>query len=299
MSASAPLAQLHRHTAGSRKRWWVEVGWRYIIGIVMVLIVGVPVLYIIGVSLDPSGSTTASSVFPSKITFDNYAALLGGDKGPFGRWYLNTLIVCLVVTVLQILCSALAAYAFSRLRFTGRRVGILALLLIMMFPNVLAIIALYSMFTQLGEAFPIFGLSTIAGYVLCLMGGALGQVWLVKGTLDSIPQSLDEAAIIDGASHFQVFSRILFPILIPIIATTAMLAFVGIISEFIIGSMFLKSADSMTLAVGLYGLLQGDKTGNYGVFAAGAVMVSVPVVVLFLFLQRYIVGGAVAGAVKG
>ena len=227
---SAPATQMRRHTAGSRKRWWVEVGWRYIVGIVMVLIVGVPVLYIIGVSLDPQGSTTASSILPSKITLDNYTTLLGGSKGPFGRWYLNTLIVCLLVTVLQILCSALAAYAFSRLRFTGRRVGILALLLIMMFPNVLAIIALYSMFTQLGEAFPIFGLSTIAGYVLCLMGGALGQVWLVKGTLDAIPQSLDEAAIIDGASHFQVFSRILFPILIPIIATTAMLAFVWIIS---------------------------------------------------------------------
>ncbi|MDR2381925.1 MAG: sugar ABC transporter permease [Bifidobacteriaceae bacterium] len=282
-----------------RQRWWVDVGWRYIVGIVMVLIVGVPVLYIVGVSLDPRGSATGSSVFPSDITFDNYATLLGGTKGPFLRWYLNTLIVCLVVTVLQIACSSLAAYAFSRLRFTGRRVGILALLLIMMFPNILAIIALYSMFTQLGEAFPIFGLSTIAGYVLCLMGGALGQVWLVKGTLDSIPQSLDEAAIIDGASHFQVFSKILFPVLIPIIATTAMLAFVGIISEFIIGSMFLKSADSMTLAVGLYGLLQGDQSANYGVFAAGAVMVSVPVVVLFLFLQRYIVGGAVAGAVKG
>ncbi|MDR2379033.1 MAG: sugar ABC transporter permease [Bifidobacteriaceae bacterium] len=288
-----------RHTAAGRKRWWVDVGWRYIVGIVMVLIVGVPVLYIVGVSLDPRGSTTGSSVFPSDITFDNYSTLLSGAKGPFLRWYLNTLIVCLFVTVLQILCSSLAAYAFSRLRFTGRRVGILALLLIMMFPNILAIIALYSMFTQLGEAFPVFGLSTIAGYVLCLMGGALGQVWLVKGTLDSIPQSLDEAAIIDGASHFQVFWLILFPVLIPIIATTAMLAFVGIISEFIIGSMFLKSADSMTLAVGLYGLLQGDKSGNYGVFAAGAVMVSVPVVVLFLFLQRYIVGGAVAGAVKG
>ncbi|MDR0415817.1 MAG: ABC transporter permease subunit, partial [Propionibacteriaceae bacterium] len=108
-----------------------------------------------------------------------------------------------------------------------------------------------------------------------------------------------EAAIIDGASHFQVFSRILFPVLIPIIATTAMLAFVGVISEFILGSMFLKSGESMTLAVGLYGLLQGDKTANYGVFAAGAVMVSVPVVVLFLFLQKYIVGGATSGAVKG
>ncbi len=292
----AKKQSLHHLSGG---RWAKEVGWRYIVAIVALVFAAFPILYIIGVSLDPLGSTTASSLLPSSISLSNYEALLGGSKGPFLRWYLNTIIVCVLVTVIQILCSSLAAYAFSRLRFKGRRMGILALLLIMMFPNMLALIALYTMFTDLGQVYPAIRLSTMAGYILALLGGSLGQVWLIKGTLDSIPKSLDEAAIIDGASHFQVFWMILFPVLIPIIATTAMLAFVGVISEFIIGSIFLVDDANKTLAVGLYGLLQGDKSANYGVFAAGAVMVSVPVIVLFQFLQKYIVGDATSGAVKG
>jgi arabinogalactan oligomer/maltooligosaccharide transport system permease protein len=295
MLANRGAAQ-HHLTGG---RWFREVGWRYIVAVVALVFAAFPIVFIIGVSFDPRGSTTASSILPSSISLSNYQTLLGGAKGPFLRWYLNTIIVCLLVTALQLACSALAAYAFSRLRFRGRRGGILLVLLIMMFPNFLAMTALYSMFTDLGTVFPAIRLSTLAGYILALMGGSLGQVWLIKGTLDSIPKSLDEAAIIDGASHFQVFRLILLPILVPIIATTAMLAFVGTISEFMIGSLFLVDNDTKTLAVGLYGLLQGDKSANYGVFAAGAVMVSVPVIILFQVLQRYIVGGATSGAVKG
>jgi arabinogalactan oligomer/maltooligosaccharide transport system permease protein len=282
-----------------QKRWFIEVGWRYLVGIVVMVFALFPIVYVIGVSLNPIGSVTGAQIIPDNPTLGNYEALFRGDKGPFGRWYMNTIIVCAVVTIIQITVSALAAFAFSRMRFKGRRAGLLSLLLIMMFPNMLAMIAIYTMFSQLGEAFPAIGLSTILGYVIALLGGSLGQIWLVKGALDAIPKELDEAAIIDGANHWQLFWRVLLPTLVPILATTAMLAFVGVISEVMIGSQFLRTQDSQTLAVGLYGMLSGDKSANFGIFAAGAVLVAAPVIALFQFLQKYIVGGATAGAVKG
>ena len=132
-----------------------------------------------------------------------------------------------------------------------------------------------------------------------LLGGSLGQVWLIKGFFDTVPKELDEAAIIDGCSHWQVFTKILLPTLTPILATTILLALVGVLSEFLLGSIFLTSNDTKTLAVGLYGMLEGDRSNNLGVFAAGSVMIMVPVIILYQFLQRYIVGGSTAGAVKG
>ncbi|MDR1265708.1 MAG: sugar ABC transporter permease [Propionibacteriaceae bacterium] len=294
-----PTSPKHKSSAQHRRRWWTEVGWRYIVGAVMLVFAGFPILYVIGTSLNPVGSVTAGSIIPKTLTLSNYTTLFSGQKGPFWRWYLNTLIVCAFTAVTQIVASTLAAYAFSRLRFKGRRGGMLFLLLIMMFPNILSMIAIYTIFTQLGQVFPGIGLSTVLGYCIALTGGALGQVWLIKGTLDTVPKELDEAAIIDGATHFQVFSQILLPTLVPIIAVTTLLGFVGVISEFLIGTIFLTDNNSKTLAVGLYGMLTTDKSNNFGIFAAGAVLVAVPVIALFQFLQKYIVGGSTSGAVKG
>lgn len=282
-----------------RRRLLREVWWRHAIGIVMIILCVIPILYILSASLNPQGTLVTTSLIPAEISLVNYRELLAGDYGPFTSWYRNTIIVCTLVAALHIVCSLLSAYAFSRMRFAGRRFGLLALLLIMMFPQVLSMIAIYTMFTDLGTVVPAVGLNTIAGYSLAMMGGALGQVWLIKGTFDTIPRELDEAAILDGCSHWQVFWRILLPSLKPIIATTLLLAFVGVISEFIIGSLFLTNAESKTLAVGLYGLLLADRGANLGAFAAGAVLTMIPVIVLFQYLQRYIVGGVTAGAVKG
>ena len=151
----------------------------------------------------------------------------------------------------------------------------------------------------MSQILPGIGLNTLNGYCLALMGGSLGQVWLIKGTFDTIPKELDEAAIIDGCTHWQVFRIILLPTLKPILATTFLLSFVGIISDFLLGSILLTDNSKKTLAVGLYGLLSGDRSNNLGLFAAGAVLTMIPVIALFQFLQHYIVGGATAGAVKG
>ena len=277
-----------------------EVGWRYAVAVVALVFAAFPIVYVLSASLNPLGSVASTRILPvNGVSLVHYQSLFDGSIGPFGRWYVNTLILCTVAATVQISCSVLAAYAFSRLRFRGRRGGLLTLMLIMMFPNVLAMIAIYSMFSDLGRIIPQLGLSTVAGYCLAMTGGALGQVWLIKGTLDTVPRSLDEAARIDGAGHFTVFARIMLPIMRPIIATTTLLGFVGVISEFLIGSLFLTDPRSKTLAVGLFGLLENDRSANLGVFAAGAVLTMIPVILLFQYLQRYIVGDATSGAVKG
>lgn len=294
-TTDAPRAQ-NRMPFG---RWFGEIGWRHVVGILAIAFAAFPVLYVISASFNPLGTVASTKLIPTTFSLKNYETLLSGAKGPFLRWYLNTIIVCAVVAAMQIFFSVLAAYAFSRFRFKGRRGGLLALLLIMMFPTTLSMIAIYNMISQIGDVLPALGLNTLTGYCVALMGGALGQVWLIKGTFDTIPRELDEAAILDGCSHWQVFYKILLPSLKPILATTFLLAFVGIISEFLLGSIFLTDDSNKTLAVGLYGMLSGDRSNNLGLFAAGAVLTMLPVIALFQYLQKYIVGGATAGAVKG
>ena len=287
----------HRMPAG---RWFAEIGWRHVVGVLAIAFAVFPILFVLSASVNPSGSLSSANLLPtSGVTFEHYAAMLGGERANFLRWYLNTIIVCGVVATGQVFLSLLAAYAFSRLRFRGRRGGMLAVLLIMMFPAILSMIAVYTMIADLGEAVPVLGLNTLAGYIAVLMGGAFGQVWLIKGFFDTIPASLDEAAILDGATHWQTFTRILVPSMTPILATTLLLALVGSMSEFLIGSIFLTDDSKKTLAVGMYGMFSSDRSNNLGVFAAGSVMVMIPVILLYQFLQRFIVGGSTAGAVKG
>ena len=288
-----------RDTRLRGRRWWREVGWRHIGGAIAVVFAVVPVLYVISAAFNPLGTVVSTGVIPTRFSLVHFEALFTDPSRPFARWLLNTLVVCVVVTGAQVFCSALAAYAFSRFRFRGRRGGLLTLLLIQMFPQFLAIIALFTMFTEIGEVVPALGLNTILGYSLVLMGGALGQVWLIKGFFDSIPKELDEAAVMDGASHAAVYFRIILPLVRPILAVTGLLAFVGVIGEFLMASIFLTDNQVKTLAVGLYGIIESDRSNNLGVFAAGALMTALPVVLLFQYLQRYIVGGLTAGSVKG
>lgn len=280
-------------------RWFLEVGWRHLVGIGAMVFAAIPILYVISASLNPLGTVSSTSVIPTQFSFVHFETLLSGARGNFLRWALNTVIVCAAVSFTQIFLSLLASYAFSRMRFKGRRGGLLALLLVMMFPAILSMIAVYTMIADLGQAIPFLGLNSLPGYIIVMLGGSLGQVWLIKGFFDTVPKELDEAAIIDGASHWQVFWHILVPTLTPILATTFVLSLVGVMSDFLLGSIFLTDDSKKTLAVGLYGMLQGDRSNNLGIFAAGAVMTMVPVIALYQFLQKYIVGGSTAGAVKG
>jgi arabinogalactan oligomer/maltooligosaccharide transport system permease protein len=281
------------------RRWFAEVGWRHIAGVIALVWALFPVSYIVSAAFNPLGNVVTTGIIPSQFDTVNFEALFSTPSIPFTTWYRNTLIVCVVVTFVQLFCSALGAYAFSRFRFKGRRGGLMTLLLIQLFPQFLAAVAIFTMISNLGEVVPQLGLNTLLGYILVLTGGALGQVWLIKGFFDTIPISLDEAAKVDGAGHAQTFFQIILPLVRPILAVSGLLVFVAVVSEFLLASILLTDQTVKTLAVGLYGLIDADRSNNLGVFAAGALLTAIPVVLLFLFLQRYIVGGITAGGVKG
>lgn len=298
-TGGGPSGQVVHDVRLTGRRWWQEVGWRHIVGLLALAYALIPIVYILSASFNPIGSVSSTSVIPSDFSLVNYQSLFDNPSRPFPRWFANTLLVASVVVVGQVFCSSLAAYAFSRFRFQGRRGGLLTLLLIQMFPQFLATVALFQLFTTVGEVMPAIGLDTLLGYILLLMGGALGQVWLIKGFFDSVPKELDEAAKIDGAGHAQVYFKIILPLVRPIIAVTSLLALVGVMGEFLLASIFLRATPNKTLAVGLYGVLDADRSNNLGWFAAAAVLTAIPVVLLFQYLQKYIVGGITAGAVKG
>jgi arabinogalactan oligomer/maltooligosaccharide transport system permease protein len=278
--------------------WFRRVGWRHLVGLLAILFSLFPIVFVLSAALNPLGTLSSSQLIPTGASFENFRRVLLDTSFPL--WLANSLIIGLLSAALSVFVSACAAFAFSRFRFTGRRSGLLAVLLVQMFPALLAIVALYLMFATIGDYWPAIGFNTRWGLLLLYMGGALGaSTWLMKGFFDTIPKDLDESAKVDGASHAQIFFGIILPLVAPILAVTGLLGFIGAVNEFMIASIFLTEDSSKTAAVGLYGLVSEERNNNFGVFAAGALLLAIPIVALFQFLQRYIVGGLTAGAVKG
>ncbi|MFI7301732.1 sugar ABC transporter permease [Micromonospora aurantiaca] len=291
-------APTRRPARGSRGRWFTQVGWRHLVGLVAVAFSLFPILFVISAAFNPLGTLSSTELLPTGASLENFTNLF--DNTAFGHWFLNSLLLAGVASFASIFLSSLAAYAFSRMRFAGRRVGLLALLLIQMFPQFLAIVAIFLIFTTLTDLYPAIGFNTPWGLFLLYMGGALGaNTWLMKGFFDTLPKELDESATMDGASHVQVFFRIMLPLVAPILAVTGLLAFIGSINEFIIANVFLTEPESKTLAVGMFGLVAGERNNNFGMFAAGTLLTAIPTVLVFQLLQRYIVSGLTSGAVKG
>jgi arabinogalactan oligomer/maltooligosaccharide transport system permease protein len=279
-------------------RWLSRVGWRHAVGLLAVAFSLFPILFVVSAALNPLGTLSSTALVPDGASLGNVTRLLS-DTG-FVRWFGNTVLVAGLAAAASVFLSGLAAYAFSRMRFAGRRVGLLALLLIQMFPQFLAIVAIFLMFSVITDLWPPIGFNTPWGLILLYLGGALGvNTWLMKGFFDTVPRELDESATMDGATHAQVFFRILVPLVAPILAVTGLLAFIGTVNEFLIANVFLTDTDAKTLSVGMYGLVAGERNNNFGMFCAGTLLTAVPTVVVFQYLQRYIVGGLTAGAVKG
>ncbi|MFI7250483.1 sugar ABC transporter permease [Micromonospora chalcea] len=296
--AETPTAAPRKPARRSRARWFAQVGWRHVVGVLAVAFSLFPILFVISAALNPLGTLSSTELLPTGASLENFTNLF--DRTAFGHWFLNSLLLAGVASFASIFLSSLAAYAFSRMRFAGRRVGLLALLLIQMFPQFLAIVAIFLIFTTLTDLYPSIGFNTPWGLFLLYMGGALGaNTWLMKGFFDTLPKELDESATMDGASHVQVFFRIMLPLVAPILAVTGLLAFIGSINEFIIANVFLTEPEAKTLAVGMYGLVAGERNNNFGMFAAGTLLTAIPTVLVFQLLQRYIVSGLTSGAVKG
>jgi len=283
-----------------------------------------PVFFIVLSAFNPTGTLRFSADSLSGATpqqlFGNFDALVNNPSGlyPFWTWIRNSLIVAVTSTVLTVLIASLSAYSFSRFRFYGRRTLLLGVLLIQVFPNILAIVAIFLMMDQIKnlataipEALPflagldwswlaLFGLNSLGGLILIYLGGAMGvNVWLMKGFFDTIPREIDESAMVDGATHWQTFWLLIFPLVRPILAVVGVLAFIGTFNEFVMARLILRDKESWTLMVGLFNFINADFNRDWGKFAAGALLASIPVVAVYLSLQRQIVGGLTSGAVKG
>jgi arabinogalactan oligomer / maltooligosaccharide transport system permease protein len=278
--------------------WWRQVGWRHLVAWVALFFGLFPIVFLVSAALNPLGTLSTAQLIPTGASLENFAKLF--DDTEYVAWYWNTMVIALLAGALSMFMSACAAYAYSRFRFRGRRLGLLSLLLIQMFPQFLAIVTLYLMFSTISDYYPRIGFNTSWSLILLYLGGALGvNTWLMKGFLDTIPKDLDESARVDGATHAQIFFGIILPLITPILAVTGLLGFIAYVNEFLIANVFLTDPEAKTLAVGLWGLVAGERNNNFGVFAAGAVLAAIPTVALFQILQRFIVGGLTTGAVKG
>lgn len=215
------------------------------------------------------------------------------------KWIMNSVIVSLSVAIIITSVTALAAYPFSRMRFKGRKYGIMSLLLIQMFPAIMYMIAIYTFLSFAGKYIPGFGLSKLSGLIFAYLGGIAYNMYLIKGYYDTIPDSLEEAALIDGATRWQTFVKIVLPLASPILAVIVILTFMGTFNEFVLARIILQDVKQYTYAIGLYTFSTGPFETQWGLFTAAAMIGMVPMVILFLLMQKYIVGGLVKGAVKG
>ncbi|MFK5582440.1 sugar ABC transporter permease [Serinicoccus sp. LYQ131] len=300
------MTQTQTQTAPSRastvpvgKRRRSGLWWRHALAVVALIWALFPVLFILSAALNPAGTLSAASPIPQQFSLKNFTDLFTSTTFPFWTWFRNSLIVAGLGTVFQVFIGAAAAYAFSRLRWSGRRAGLMALLLAQMFPALLAFPALYVMFVRLGEVLPGIGLNTLWGLLLVYLGGAMGaNVWLLKGYFDTIPTSMDEAAKMDGASHARIFFTMTLRLVAPILATVGILAFVMLWGEFLLASIFLLDQDQRTLGIGLYSLNMADRNSYFGMFCAGALVASIPPVLVYLGLQKQLIGGLTSGSVK-
>ncbi len=265
--------------------------------IVAVAVVLYPVILVCKTAFAPGSQLglTASPI-PDGISTEHFRDLFGQEAGGellFLRHAANSLIVAILTTIVGVALSTTAAYALSRFRFPGRKAGLSMFLVVQMFPATLLLLPLYVILNNLGL------LNSIAGLVLVYATTAIPFcVWTLKGYFDSLPRELEEAARIDGASQWMIFRKIILPLARPGIAVTALFSFMTAWNEFIMASTFMTNQNRYTLPV----LIQQsvtEHTADYGLFAAGAVVTSIPVMIAFYVLQRYLVGGLTAGAVKG
>jgi arabinogalactan oligomer / maltooligosaccharide transport system permease protein len=234
----------------------------------------------------------AITPWPAEFSMRNFVDVLA--QQPFLRWMLNSAIVAALTTVLGVFLACTAAYAFSRFQFPGRRAGMMSFLVSQMFPGTLLLVPIYIIITQwlgLGNSF--------IGLVLVYSVTAIPFcVWMLKGYFDTIPIEIEESAIMDGASRQVIFFRIILPLAKPAVAVTALFSFMTAWNEFILAATFLEEEIKYTAPVGLR-FFVGGFASQWGYFAAGSIIISIPVVVLFLYLQKYLVSGLTAGGVKG
>ena len=280
--------------------WFKDYGWRHLIGLIFVTFAIYPILFVLTNSFADFANLSNSKLIPSGLTLKHYRLLSGDPLVPYFTWLFNTYKVAFIASIFNVFLGTLAAFAFSRLQFKGRRAGLLTLVIVQMFPSFLAFVAIYLLFFQINDVAPFMGLGTHLGLILVYLGGSIGfNSWLIKGFMDTISPSLDEAAKIDGATDYQIFSKIIAPLSRPILVVIFVITFIGIYSDFILAAIFLKDKNLWTVAVGINTVFVDDFSADWGVIAASSVIAATPIATLFIFFQKQITGGLTAGSVKG
>ena len=284
--ASQPMSRKTKNT--------LELVVMYAVVAVMFVIILYPLLWAFGMSLNPSSNLYGASIIPENWSFVHYEWLFTNPRSNYLTWYKNTFIVSLSVASLGTLLVSFTAYAFSRYRFKGRTYGLYAFLLLQMFPVLMAMVALYILLNTIGL------LDSLIGLIIIYIGGNIPMnAFLVKGYFDTLPKELDESAKMDGAGHFRIFFQILLPLAKPILAVVALFNFMNPFMDFILPRIILRSPENYTLALGLFNFVNDQFSNNFTRFAAGAILIAVPIATVYLFLQKYLISGLSAGATKG
>ncbi|CDQ19185.1 sugar ABC transporter permease [Halobacillus karajensis] len=266
----------------------------YIVILAMITIILYPILWIVGSSFNPGNSLSGSSIIPENATLKHYKELFDREQSDYLLWYWNTIKICILTMLFSVALVSMTAYSFSRFRFIGRKNGLMTFLILQMIPNFAALIAIYALANLTGL------LDTHLALILVYTGGAIPMnTYLMKGYLDTIPKELDESARMDGAGNFRIFWQIVMPLAKPMIAVISLFTFITPFTDFILARILLRTEEKFTLAVGLYELI-ADQFGNeFTLFAAGSVLIAIPISLLFLSLQKYFVSGLTAGGTKG
>ncbi len=291
---------------GKGFRWRVAVAHLGLVAFCAVILF--PLLMIVSISLRP-GNFATGEIIPRQVSLEHWKLALGipyqaADGSlveppfPVLRWLWNSAKIAGLSAFCIVAISTTAAYAFARMQFRLKNPILTGMLLLQMFPPVLALVAIFAIFEGIGTYLPWLGVETHAGVVLAYVGGIALHIWTIRGYFQTIPVEIEECATVDGASHFQAFRLVLLPMAVPILMVVFVLAFIGGIIEYPIASVLLRQVDNLTLAVGSRYFLYEQKY-LWGDFAAAAVLSGVPITVVFLLAQRWIVSGLTAGGVKG
>lgn len=272
----------------------IEVTLMYLFFLFMFVIIAYPLVWAVMMSLNPGTNMLVTSLIPEKITFEHYKWLFTSPKSDYLLWYKNSLIIAIANALGSVIITSLIAYAFSRYKFIGRKYGLYMFLLLQMFPALMGMVAIYILLNTIGLT------DSLLGLLLVYLGGQIPfNAWLVKGYLDTIPKELDESAKMDGAGHIRVFWSIIMPLAKPILAVVALFNFMAPFMDFLLPRIVLSSPKNYTLALGLFNFINDQFSTNFTRFSAGAILIALPIALVFLFLQRYLISGLTAGGTKG